>query len=158
MDLNIEQLLVPNEPIRTKTGYTNIIQNLNQDDKATKLQNILIQQIGTLEDLHHLDNRKWFQKLIHNNHLDIESEDIDLGILYNFTYLDAIVAKLLNINVKKIIAIDIIKRYIKELWEANKQQQGFLESHILDNPQQREFIEKTLRPSNQNSQTNITEN
>jgi hypothetical protein len=144
-----EHLSTSIEPIRTQAECSNTIDYLNQEEEITNLQNQLIQHIGALEDSHLLDDRKWFQKLIHNNLHNEESEDIDLGILYNITFLDTITAKLLNISVRKIITIDIIKRYIKELWETNEQQQGFLESHILDNPQQREFIEKTLRPNSQ---------
>ena len=71
-----------------------------------------------------------------------------MGILYNFTFLDSIVAKLLNIDLRKIITIEITKRYIKELWEDNNQQPNFLDSHVLNNPHYRNFIEKALRPSN----------
>ena len=131
----IEHLSISIEPIRIQPEYSNTIDYLNQEKEVINLQNQLIQHIGTLEDSHLLDDRKWFQKLIHNNLHNEESEDIDLGILYNITFLDTITAKLLNISVRKIITIDIIKCYIKELWEANNQQQGFLESHILDNPQ-----------------------
>jgi hypothetical protein len=158
MGSTTEQQLVQNEPIETQLSYANLIESLKQDNNANRLQDQLIQYIGTLKDLHHSDDKKWFQKLIYNNHLNVESEDIDLGILYNFTYLDAIVAKLLNISARKIIEIDIIKGYIKELWETNEQQQGFLESHILDDPQQRESIEKALRPSNQIISTEETNN
>ena len=121
MNQLIQQPLAHNESIRIQPECKDIIDGFNQDVNTAKLQNQMIQYIGTLEDPHNLDDRKWFQKLIHNNHHNIESEDIDLGILYNFTYLDTVIAKLLNINIRKIIAIDIIKGYIKEFLKINNQ-------------------------------------
>jgi hypothetical protein len=136
------------EPTPTHKEYSVLTDNVQQDEEIINIQNQLIHHIGNLKDSHHQDDIKWFQKLIHNNQHDIKTEDIDLGILYNFTFLDSIVAKLLNIDLRKIITIEITKRYIKELWEDNKQQSDFLDSHVLNNPQHRNFIEKTLRPSN----------
>jgi hypothetical protein len=61
--------------------------------------------------------------------------------------LDAIIAKLLNIDSRKIIKATIVKRYIRELWQDNNQPEEFLESHILSDNNSRNFIETILRPS-----------
>src|SRR5438552_14776345 len=128
--------------------YRILSDNTQQDEEIRIIQDQLIQHISRLKDNHHQDDIQWFQKLIHNNHHDIQTEDIDLGILYNFTFLDSVVAKLLKIDLKKIISIEITKKYIRELWKDNSQQIDFLNSHILNNPNNRNFIEKTLRPNN----------
>ena len=129
-----------------------MIDALQQDDEIIQLQNQIINHIGTLKDDHHLDDKKWFQQLILNNNIDTETKEINLGIFYNFTFLDSIVTKLLNLDPRKIVSIDIIKRYIRELWSDNNQQQDFLEGHVLNNSQHCEYIERILRPSdNHNS-------
>jgi hypothetical protein len=134
---HIEKLIVQSQ----------INSNLPTDDQVEKHQHKLIRHLETLKDNHHQDDIKWFQRLIYNNRENIESEDIDLGILYNLTYLDAITAKLLNIDSRKIIKATIVKRYIRELWQDNNQPKEFLESHILSDNNSRNFIETILRPS-----------
>jgi hypothetical protein len=121
--------------------------NLPTDDQVEEHQYKLIHHLETLKDTHHQDDITWFQRLISNSKENIESEDIDLGILYNLTYLDAITAKLLNIDPRKIIKAAIVKRYIRELWEDNNQPENMLESYILSDINSRSLIETVLRPS-----------
>ena len=121
--------------------------NLPTDDQVEEHQYKLIHHLETLKDTHHQDDIIWFQRLIANSKQNIESEDIDLGILYNLTYLDAITAKLLNIDPRKIIKAAIVKRYIRELWEDNDQPENILESYILSDINSRSLIETVLRPS-----------
>jgi hypothetical protein len=123
------------------------ISSLPTDDQVEEHQHKLIRHLETLKDNHHQDDINWFQRLIYNNRENIESEDIDLGILYNLTYLDAITAKLLDIDPRKIIKAAIVKRYIRELWQDNNQPKEFLESHILNDNNSRNLIETILRPS-----------
>jgi RNA recognition motif-containing protein len=121
--------------------------SLPTNNQVEEHQHKLIRHLETLKDIHHQDDIKWFQRLIYNSKEDIESEDIDLGILYNLTYLDAITAKLLNIDPRKIIKAAIVKRYIRELWKDNEQPEDILESHILSDDSSRNLIETVLRPS-----------
>src|SRR5436305_4482889 len=119
--------------LESNTNYSKyriLLDNTQQDKKIKAIQDQFIQHISGLKDNHHQDDIQWFQKLIHNNHHSIQTEDIDLGILYNFIFLDSVVAKLLKIDLKKIISIEITKRYIKKLWKDNSQQIDFLNSHI----------------------------
>jgi hypothetical protein len=109
----MEQLTTHNESVETQLEQENITQNPNQNEDLIQLQNQLTQYIGTLKYSHHPDDRKWVQKLIFNNHYNIESDDINLGILYNFTYLDTIIAKLLNINVKRSLQLTSSKATLK---------------------------------------------
>jgi hypothetical protein len=127
--------------------------SLPTDDQVEEHQHKLIHHLETLKDNHHQDDINWFQRLIYNNRENIESEDIDLGILYNLTYLDAITAKLLNIDPRKIIKATIVKRYIRELWQDNNQPEEFLESHILSDNNSRNLIETILRPSDTSEPT-----
>jgi len=120
---------------------------LTLDVQVIEFQQKILEHLETLQDKHHKDNIKWFQKLIANSHNNVKTEDIDLGILYNLTYLDIITAKLLNIDSRKIIKVEIVKKYIKKLWEDNSQPKEILESNILSNASSRNFIEIVLRLS-----------
>ena len=124
------------------------------DEETILKQSKIIEHLSTLKDEHHTDDKEWFVKLVQNCYHRKESEEIDLGISYNTTMLDTIIAKMMNIDPRLIIKADIIKTYIKDLWTKNEMNVNILEEHIIKDPQYRSAISILLRPSDIQVQLN----
>ena len=126
------------------------------DEGTTIKQTRIIEHLSILKDDHHTDDINWFFRLIQNCHHRTESEEIDLGISFNTTMLDTIIAKMMNIDPRLIVKANIIKKYIKDLWSKNKMDTNILDEHIINDIQHRSTIATVLRPSDSQPQPNPT--
>ena len=95
-------------------NYLNI-DILSLQNEADILGNQFIQTLLQLKDNHKQEDQQWFQKLLVFNSHDLESIDINTGLLINFTVLDSIIAKLLNLDLKLLAKIRVVGTYINQL-------------------------------------------
>src|SRR6185369_4924901 len=99
-------------------NYLNI-DILSLQNEANTFGDKFIQTLLQLKDNHKQEDQQWFQKLLEQNTQNLESIDINAGLLINFTVLDSIIAKLLNFDLKLLAKIKVIEAYINQLWENN---------------------------------------
>lgn len=126
-------------------NYLNIDINSLQDE-ANTFGDQFIQTLLQLKDNHKQEDQQWFQKLLELNSHNLESIDINAGLLINFTVLDSIIAKLLNFDLKLLAKIRVVGAYINQLWESNGGDITKLNDFIICEDQARELSNKVNLP------------
>lgn len=115
-------------------------------DEANIFGDQFIQTLLQLKDNHKQEDQQWFQKLLDLNSRNLESIDINAGLLINFTVLDSIIAKLLNLDLKLLAKIRVVGAYINQLWESNGGNLSSLNDFIMCENQARELSSKVNLP------------
>ena len=131
-------------------NYLNIDILLLQNE-ANTFGDQFIQTLLQLKDNHKQEDQQWFQKLLEQNTQNLESIDINAGLLINFTVLDSIIAKLLNFDLKLLAKIRVVGAYINQLWESNGGDIIKLNEFIMGEDQARELSSKvnlSITPTN----------
>jgi len=126
-------------------NYLNI-DILSLQNEANLFGNQFIQTLLQLKDNHKKEDQQWFQKLLELNLQNSESVDINAGLLINFTVLDSIVAKLLNLDTKLLAKIRVVGDYINQIWESNRGNTSKLYEFIMSEDQARELSNKVNLP------------
>src|SRR6185369_6092210 len=126
-------------------NYLNI-DILSLQNEANLFGNQFIQTLLQLKDNHKKEDQQWFQKLLELNLQNSESVDINAGLLINFTVLDSIVAKLLNLDTKLLAKIRVVGDYINQIWKSNRGNTSKLYEFIMSEDQARELSNKVNLP------------
>src|SRR5581483_5284758 len=122
------------------------------ETSAISLEDQIIDHLRTLEDNHNEGDQRWLRSLIEEGSTNTSSEIADLGALINITVIDAVAARLLNIDSKTAVKWALAKEYIKQIWEFNQHDMSILNKFLIEDPQQVAQILSILQPSQDNSE------
>jgi hypothetical protein len=121
------------------------------------LEDQIIDHLRTLEDNHNEGDQRWLRSLIEDGSTNTSSEIADLGALINITVIDAVAAKLLNIDSKTAVKWALAKEYIKQIWEFNQHDMSILNRFLIEDSQQVAQILSILQPIQDNLEQHNTE-
>src|SRR5581483_10971755 len=127
------------------------------ETSAISLEDQIIDHLRTLEDNHNEGDQRWLRSLIEDGSTNTSSEISDLGALINITVIDAVAARLLNIDSKTAVKWALAKEYIKQIWEFNHQDMNILNKFLIEDPQQVAQILNILQPTQDSSEQHDTE-